>query len=293
MLETIIEGRCAAMDNTQISRSVNSHYGLNDLGTAFIEALRAEGKDPENLSYQDLATADHFHSRGKEATLELAQMADLRPGQSVLDVGGGIGGPARLLAAEFGCVVTVLDLTEEYCRVGEMLTARTGLSDKVTFKVGNALDLPFSDGSFDVVWTQHSSMNIADKERLYSEANRVLRPSGRLSILEIMAGPEQPIHVPVPWADTQEISFLRPEAEMRALIAAAGFKEVAWINLTQKTQEWLEQRAAATAAAGPNGPPPLGTHILMRDKSGTSNKNVMDNVAEGRIVFIGAVFDRL
>src|SRR5688572_25709446 len=158
------------MDSQQLSRSVNEHYGLQDLGTALIEALRAEGKDPDNLSHQDLAMADHFHSRGKEATLELARMADLKPGQSVLDIGGGIGGPARVLAAEFGCVVTVLDLTEEYCRVGEMLTERTGLSDKVTFKVGNALDMPFPDASFDVAWTQHSSMNIADKESLYSEA---------------------------------------------------------------------------------------------------------------------------
>lgn len=281
------------MDRTQVSKSVNEHYGLNDLGTAFIEALRAEGKDPDNLSYQDIAIADHFHSRGKEATLELARMADLKPGRLVLDVGGGIGGPARLLAAEFGCVVTVLDLTEEYCRVGEMLTARTGLSDKVTFKVGNALDMPYPDGSFDVIWTQHSSMNIADKERLYSEAHRVLRPGGRLAILEIMAGPEQPIHVPVPWADTQEISFLRPEAEMRALITAAGFKVAAWIDVTQITREWLQQRAAAAAAAGPSGPPPLGTHILLKDKSGTPNKNVLDNATEGRIVFIEAVFDRL
>jgi SAM-dependent methyltransferase len=293
MLRTVIDGRCAALDKTQLSRSVNEHYGLDNLGTAFIEALRAEGKDPENLSYQDLSVADHFHSRGKEATLELADMADLKPGQSVLDVGGGIGGPARLLAAEFGCVVTVLDLTEEYCRVGEMLTARTGLSDKVTFKVGNALDMPFPTGSFDVVWTQHSSMNIADKERLYSEVHRVLRPGGRLAILEILAGPEQPIHVPVPWADTQEISFLRPEAETRALIAAAGFKEAAWIDVTEKTQVWLQQRAAAAAAAGPSGPSPLGTHILLRDKSGASNKNVMDNVAEGRIVFVEAVFDHI
>ncbi len=280
------------MDRTQLSRSVNEQYGLNDLGAAFIEALRAEGKDPDNLSYQDLTKADHFHSRGKEATLELARMADLRPGQLVLDVGGGIGGPARVLAAEFGCVVTVLDLTEEYCRVGEMLTTRTGLSDKVTFKVGNALDMPFPAGSFDVVWTQHSSMNIADKERLFSEVHLVLRPAGRLAMHEIMAGPEQPIHFPVPWADSQEISFLRPAAEMRALIAAVGFKEDAWIDVTQNTQERLQQGAVA-AAAGPSDPSPLGTQILLRRNPGTVMKNLLDNMAEGRIVVIEAVLDRL
>jgi len=281
------------MDKTDYTKSVNEHYGLQDLGTAFIEALRAEGKDPDKLSYQDLTEADHFHSRGKEATLKLARMADLRSGQSVLDVGGGIGGPARVLAAEFDCVVTVLDLTEEYCRVGEMLTARTGLSDKVTFKVGNALDMPFPDASFDVVWTQHSSMNMVDKESLYSEAHRTLRPGGRLAIHEIMAGPEQPIHFPVPWASAQEISFLRPAAEMRALIAAAGFKEVAWTDVTQNTQEWIQQRFAAAAAAGPSGPSPLGTQILLGEKFGVAMKNISDNLAEGRVVVIEAVFDRV
>lgn len=281
------------MDKTDYTRSVNEHYGRHDLGATLLEGLRAEGKDLDNLSYHDLTAADHFHSRGKEATLELARMADLRPGQSVLDVGGGIGGPARVLAAEFGCVVTVLDLTEEYCRVGEMLTARTGLSDKVTFKVGNALDMPFPDGSFDVAWTQHSSMNIADKECLYSEAHRVLRPGGRLAIHEIMTGPEQPIHFPVPWASNQEISFLRSAAEMRALIAAAGFKEDAWIDVTQNTQEWIWQRVAAAAAGGPSGPAPLGTQILLRENSSTLMKNVLDNLAEGRIVIVEAVFDRV
>ena len=127
---------------------------------------------------EGLAPLDQLHIRGKEATLDLARLAELTPGMLVLDVGGGIGGPARTLANEFGCVVTVLDLTEEFCRVGEMLTARTGLSDRVTFRPGNALDMPFPSSSFDRVWVQHSSMNIAAKERLFAEIHRVLRPGG-------------------------------------------------------------------------------------------------------------------
>ena len=281
------------MDKTEYSKSVNEHYGRQDLGTAFLGALRANGKDPDNLSYQDLSMADNFHSRGKDATLELARMADLRPGQSVLDVGGGVGGPARVLAAEFDCLVTVLDLTEEFCRVGEMLTARTGLSDKVIFKVGSALDMPFPDASFDVVWTQHSSMNISDKERLYSEIHRVLRPGGRLAIHEIMAGPEQPINFPVPWATTQEISFLRPADEMRRLIAATGFKEVTWLDVTRPTQEWARQRAAAATASGASSPPPLGLNLLIGESFSQAMKNMTGNLDEGRIVIIEAVFDKL
>ena len=280
------------MDKTYHSELVNEHYGRRDLGTAFLEALRANGKDPDNVSYQDLAMADNFHSRGKDATLELARMAELRPGQSVLDVGGGVGGPARVLAAEFDCMVTVLDLTEEFCRVGEMLTTRTGLSDKVTFKVGSALDMPFSDASFDVVWTQHSSMNISDKERLYSEIHRVLRPGGRLAIHEIMAGPEQPINFPVPWAATQEISFLRPADDIRRLIAGTGFREITWLDVTQLTQEWTRQRAAA-AASSAGGPPTLGLNLLIGETFREAMKHMTGNMEEERIVIIEAVFDKV
>jgi ubiquinone/menaquinone biosynthesis C-methylase UbiE len=281
------------MDKTDYTRSVNEHYGQQGLGERILEGLRAEGKDIDNLTHYDLAMADNFHSRGKEATLELANMANLNPGLSVLDVGGGIGGPARVLAAEFDCRVTVLDLTEEYCRTGEMLTARTGLSDKVTFKVGNALEMPFPDASFDVVWTQHSSMNISDKERLYAEAHRVLRPGGRLAIHEIIAGPEQPINFPVPWAASQEISFLRPADEMRTLIAGAGFREIAWIDVTQLSQVWSKQRMAAAAAAGASDSPPAGLQLLMGERFVPAIKNLARNLDEGRIVIVEAVFDRV
>src|SRR5688572_15716878 len=143
-----------SMDRAEYEKSVNEHYGARDIGAAILEGLRAMGKDPDNIYYADLSAVDHFHTRGREGTLELAAMARLQPGQQVLDVGGGLGGPARVLAAEFGCQVTVLDLTEEYCQTGEMLTARAGMGDRVTFKVGDALDMPFEDASFDVGWTQ-------------------------------------------------------------------------------------------------------------------------------------------
>jgi MPBQ/MSBQ methyltransferase len=163
-----------------------------------LASVRTADKDPEGLTPDDLAPATEFHTGGTEATLELARRAGLRAGLRVLDVGGGLGGPARTPGSEFGCRVTVLDLTEEYCRAGELLTARTGLGDQVTFQHGDALTMPFPNGDFDVAWAQHSSMNIADKERLYREIHRILRPGGRLALHEIMAGPIQPIHFPVP-----------------------------------------------------------------------------------------------
>jgi ubiquinone/menaquinone biosynthesis C-methylase UbiE len=206
-----------------------------------------------------------------------------------LDVGGGLGGPARTLASEFGCTVEVLDLTEEFCRAGEVLTARTGLSDLVSFRHGNALEMPYPDASFDVVWTQHSSMNIADKERLYVEIHRVLRPGGRLALHEIMAGPTSPIHLPVPWAREPSISHLQPPGTVRSLIAATGFNEVAWVDETASATEWFHQRLPATTS---EGPPPLGLHLLLGPDFGEMFRNQVLNLSEGRISAIQAVFER-
>ena len=280
------------MDADQYAKSINEHYRGSNLGANILAGLRRAGKDPDNITYVDLAPVDQFHTRGKDATLELAQMAGLKAGQRVTDVGGGLGGSARVLAAEHGCQVMVLDLTEEYCRVGEMLTARTGLADRVTFQVGSALDMPFEDGSFDVAWTQHSGMNIPDKERLYAEIARVLRPGGRLALHEIVAGEKQPIVFPVPWATTQEMSFLRPVEEMRSLIRDAGFREVAWVDVSRLTQEEWERNRMAEAAE-PSGPPPIGLHLIFDERLDLEFKNLERNLDEGRIAIIEAVFDKV
>ena len=142
----------------------------------------------------------------------------------MLDVGGGIGGPARTLA-EAGCSVTVLDLTEEFCRTGAALTERVALGGRVTFRHASALDMPFEDGAFDAAWTHHSSMNIEDKERLYKEIARVVRRGGKLAMHEIMAGPEGPLHFPVPWASVPTISFLRAPDAVRKLEAYSSASE--------------------------------------------------------------------
>ncbi len=274
-----------------IELSVSGHYGRRDLGTTILDALRAAGKDPDTLTVEDLAPVDQLHTRGKEATLELAYLAGLTVGMRVLDVGGGLGGPARTLASELGCVVEVLDLTEEYCRAGKLLTARTGLSNRVFFRHGSALDIPFPNKSFDVVWTQHSSMNITDKERLYMEISRVLRPGGRLALHEIMAGPITPIHFPVPWAREPAISSLRSPGEVRALLMSMGFKEVAWVDETASALWWIQQRLAAMLAK-PTEPPPLSPHLLFGTDFNEMLQNQMRNLEENRVAVIQGVFDR-
>lgn len=277
--------------STTNTEAINAHYGRNDLAASILAAMQAAGKNIEALTIDDLAPVDQFHTRGKQSTLELAQRAGLTAAMHVLDVGGGIGGPARTLASEVGCTVTILDITEEFCRSGAILTARTGLSERVTFKYGSALDIPFPAASFDAVWTQHSTMNIADKERLYAELFRVTRPGGRLALYEIMAGPVSPVHFPVPWARTPDISSLRTPVEVRTLITKAGFKELSWIDETEVALEWFKQRLAAAAA--PAGGPPLGLHLLLGEDFRAMFHNVLRNLEEQRAVVIQGVFERV
>jgi SAM-dependent methyltransferase len=269
-------------------RTVGEHYRRDNLTEEILKALRAAGKDPDTVAAGDLVPIDQFHTRGREATLDLARLAGVTSGMRVLDVGGGLGGPARTLASEFGCQVEVLDLTEEYCRAGQALTAMTNLGDRVSFKHGTALDMPYPDESFDLVWTQHSSMNVADKEALYKEIRRVLRPGGRLALHEIMAGPYSPIHFPVPWAREPSISHLLPPDATRALIPASGFKELAWIDETSSATEWFRQRLATAPADGP----PLGLSLLLGPEFGEMFRNQVRNLEEARICVVQATFER-
>src|SRR5438445_12104228 len=205
-----------------MSYDANAYWGRPDLERTILDARAAGGKDAGKLTIDGLAPADQFHSGGKSSTVRLARLAGLKPGMRVLDVGGGLGGPARTLAAEFGCQVTVVDPTESYVRTGEALTARVRLADRVSHRVGDALTLNTGGSMFDIVWTQNSGMNIGDKERLYAGFARVLRPGGLLAFQEPMAGPVQPPIFPVMWA---------PDA-MRAVMEATGFRVSAWDDVT-------------------------------------------------------------
>ncbi len=276
------------MSEQNVEQSIDQHYGHGDVLATILAGLQAAGKNLDALTLDDLAPVDQIHTRGKQATLELAQHAGLKPAMQVLDVGGGIGGTARIIASDFGCSVTVLDLTAEFCRAGEALTVRTGLSDRVKFHNASALDMPFPDASFDQVWSQHSSMNIDDKEHLFAEIYRVLRPGGRYAFHEIMAGAVSPLHFPVPWAPVPEINFLRsPEAE-RALLKETGFQEVEWIDKSADTVAWLQQ--FATSAAAP--PSPVGLQLIYGAATPLMGQNLSRNLQENRVSIIIAIFDR-
>jgi ubiquinone/menaquinone biosynthesis C-methylase UbiE len=271
------------------AEAVSAHYTAGDLGEKILSNLRAAGMDPDALQVEDLAKLDQFHGGGADATRSLLRRAGLQRGMHVLDVGGALGGPARLIAHDAGCTVTVLDLSEELCRVGEMLTARVGLADRVAFRHGSALAMPFPDGAFDAVWLQHAALNIAEKGRLYREIHRVLRQGGRLAMQEMMAGQAGPIHFPVPWAGDASISFLRPSSEIRSLLAEIGFQELEWVD----DREAVLTGSQAPAPGEPQrGPRPFAA-LLLGPQLPEMQRNAMRNLREERLAIVQAVFERL
>lgn len=275
---------------TAYKRSIETTYDRPDLESAILEAYEDAGIDTTRLTREDIATFDEFHIQGREATRTLAEHAGLSPGDRVLDVGSGVGGPARTLAADYDCSVTGIDLVEAYCRIARMLTERVGLDASVTFRQGNAVDLPFDDHAFDVVWLQHVGMNVEDKARLFAEFQRVLRPGGRLALHEICAGPGGKPHFPVPWADDTAINFLVTPNALSQLLSETGFEAKEWTETTAESLEWFRSKLDAMAKRPSDAPPPLGLNLLMGEETPVKLTNVARNLEEGRITVVRGVF---
>jgi SAM-dependent methyltransferase len=268
---------------------VETHYTRDHLGEAILAALKAAGKDLDHLTPDDLAPVDEFHGGQRPATVRLAELVGFTGTERVLDVGSGLGGPSRYLAWHYGCRVSGVDLTAEFVRVAEMLTRLTGLVDKVDYRQGNALSLPFESDSFDVAWSQNAAMNIADRDRVYREMCRVLRSGGKLALQEVAAGPGGPPHYPVQWARTSGISFLFSQEATREALEAAGFRVLVWQDTTKTALE-----AAQARARNAGGPAPiLGTHLIIGADWQAMFRNSARNLEERRTELFNAVLERV
>jgi SAM-dependent methyltransferase len=271
---------------------VETHYTRSVIGETILAALAAAGRDIEHLTIEDLAPVDEFHSRRRLATVELAALLAPSTGDHVLDIGSGIGGPSRYLAATFGCRVTGLDLTAEFCRVAADLSRRTGLDGRVDYRQGDATAMPFADASFDLAWLQNAAMNIADRARLYGGIRRVLKPKGRFALQDVTAGPGGAPHYPVPWARDPAISFLVSPEATRAQLEAAGFRILAWED---KTDIAIAEAQAERekAKANPQPPPALGIQLILGADFAVMMKNSVRNLEERRIGLINVVVERV
>jgi ubiquinone/menaquinone biosynthesis C-methylase UbiE len=263
-----------------IETQVSAHYTHGDLLNAIDAALAKAGKNPAAPRLEDLAPVDEFHVRGRDATAELGVHLGLRPDHAVLDVGSGLGGASRLLASAYKCKITGIDLTDEYCQVATELAFRVGLSDSVQYQQGSALAMPFADSSFDIAYTQHVAMNIADKAALYREVARVLKPRGKFGIYDLLQGEGGSVLFPVPWAQDASTSFLASPVEMRALLSEAGFDITGWNDTSEIGKEWFK---AVNKRLAESGPSPLGFQVLLGADFGAMAKNQVRNLIEDRI----------
>jgi ubiquinone/menaquinone biosynthesis C-methylase UbiE len=243
-----------------VEREVARHYAQSELTSTVLDALRRAGKDTDALATADLSGVDEFHTGWRPLTEALARELAPPPGARLLDVGAGIGGPARHFAEAYGCDVTGIDLTPAFVELATDLTARTGLADRVRFVTGSALAMPFPDDAFDLASMFHVGMNIADKPTLFAEVARVLRPGGRFVVYDLMRTGDPALPWPMPWADDAATSFVETPARYRELLEAAGFRVEAerdWSNLVLEAAARMRERLAA------EGIPVVGLHLLM------------------------------
>ena len=272
-----------------MSEAITRHYGSAGLAGRVVEALRAlEGPDVP-VTPEGLAPFDHFHGCGLAGTENVAKRLAPRPGERLLDIGSGIGGPARWFAAKYGVQVTGVDLTPEFCAAAETLNAMTGLADRVRILEGSALALPLPDGAYDAAYSQNVIMNIADKPLFCREAFRMLRPGGRLALSNLCAGPAGEPYFPVPWATTRDASFLESPESMRANLAAAGFEIVEFRDVTPElveVQRRVRDRGENSKVA------PIALDIIMGERAPEMRLNSLRTIEDGRALAIEALVCR-
>lgn len=263
-----------------IEQQVAQHYTHGSLQRAILNAVKEMGKDPERFSATDLSTGDELHLGWLPATARLAKNLGLASGMHVLDVGAGIGGPARYFAEAHKCRVTGIDLTEEFVQVAAELTRRCGLSDLASFRQASALDLPFEDGTFDAATLIHVGMNIADKAKLFANVRRVLKPGALFGVYEVMRAGEGDLPYPMPWAQTPETSFVETPATYRHLLTSAGFRvehEDNWREFVLTLAREMREKAEKS------GMPRLSQQILLGPNFRERLGNVMATLERGTI----------
>ncbi len=281
-------------------KSQTVQYGnIKNLATYVASLLDCNDVDIPKYSAQDFSTFDHLHSRGRAATRELSEFLSVHPGSNLLDIGCGIGGPARFIAERFVCHVHGIDLTEEYCKTAELLNRLCGLDKRIKITHGNALSLPYDNQSFDTVWTQHTSMNIADKNKFYSEIHRVLKPGGMFLFHDIFSSEsihskeEREILLPVPWASKPEHNHLVQGEIIRDILGDLGFHREIWSDITAETHLWFHNYNTNIVPTASDQKPlakELGPELFIGEDFKLRAQNLKQNLADKKLTVIQGVF---
>ncbi len=262
-------------------KSVAEHYTHGSLVAELEAGIARLGKTTETVTLDDLAPVDEFHIGGRQASEAFLDQLAIDNSHSVLDVGCGIGGASRFTADRYGTNVDGIDLTDEYIETGNTISSWVGLRDRITLRQASALEMPFSEGTFDRAYMMHVGMNIADKTALFAEIHRVMKPGGVFGVYDVMRFGDGDLAYPVPWAATPETSALAPPEAYRAALEAAGFTITAERNRREFALAFFEKMQARAAAAG--GPPALGIHLLMGESRAVKVKNMLANIKDGII----------
>jgi len=262
-----------------MSATIADHWAQGDVYPRILAALKAAEKDLAALTVEDLAPVDHFHARGFAATVELGDaLPPVAPDSHLLDVGCGLGGPARYFAQRFGCRISGIDLTGPFVEAGQRLTGLLGLDDRVELRVGDAQALPYDDETFDGGYAQHVTMNVPDRPAFFASAFRVLRPGGFLALTEHGRGPGRELHHPVPWSEDGSGEYLVTPEKTREFLQDAGFVDIA---VTDTGQDYLAAYRAMLSLADNGALPPLGLHVLIGPSAITKARNSVRNIEEG------------
>jgi len=276
------------MHKVHINTHIKNHYTKSQLFEEILERLKMQGINPDSVSRSDLSGVDEFHVRGAEVSREIAKEINLNENR-VLDVGCGIGGPARMLADEFNCKVTGIDMSHEFILTARKLSVLVGLRDNTEFLQGDALELPFENGSFDVAWTQHVQMNIHDKTRFYSEISRVLTGNGIFVYYDIFRTGMDDLEYPVPWANDPSISFLGTILNMDNILSNLGLTKV---QTTDQTDNAIGFFAAMFERNNKIGPKRLGMDLLMGDSTHEKFGNLLKGLKENKIVLQSGIYKK-